>query len=863
MDILEREAELAQLMAAVARAETARGALVLVPGEAGIGKTTLVQMLRDAVKGRALAAVVGCEPLSVPEPLAPFRDLAATIGGLDAALAAADAPALARALCAACGGPTVVAVEDVHWADALTLDVLRLLARRVEGVPLVVVATYRDDELGGAHPLRILAGDLASAPNVMRVTPRRLSSSAVAQLAQSAGRAGAQVFDLTAGNPFLVVELLEGGGDDALPGSVREAALARASRLTAAGRAALEAAAAIGGRFAPGLLRSVSGSPAAAIEECIDGGILVDDGRALAFRHELIRQAVASATPATRREALHAAVADILAAAEPPLDHGRIAHHAALANRGDAARRHAVAAGDAALAAGAPHEAAALFQLALAHSAGLGPADRADLLIAEGTALWIGSRRVDEAALALRAAADLYRGLGDAIGEGRALRILARACWMIARWDEAEEAADAAIVLLERAGDQAELALALSWKTALLAVRHDRRGLDAIVPRARAVARQVGSAEAAVAIDISVALAEGMEGDARAPGAFERALADARRCGDLQQQIRALVNGLVVASMLRDHASVDRLYPQAAELFGERGLDAPLDDVTQSLGKSLLDRGRLRDAAELAHSAHRVVAVESAVTTALEATALARLGEPGARALAEEALSEVAGAPDGYREAVARSACAEIEWLEGNHAAGREHALAGLALPAVDGLVSLAGELALWALRCGAPAASLPVLSGAPGLELAAAWRGAIDAWRALDAPYEAALAALPGDAAAAAGAHAALRALGAHPAASAFARERAAAGLSIPRGPRAATRADPAGLTAREREVLGLIAEGRTNRQIARSLVLSEKTVGHHVSSLLRKLGAGTRTEAVARAAGRAAKDGERAGPT
>jgi DNA-binding CsgD family transcriptional regulator len=118
--------------------------------------------------------------------------------------------------------------------------------------------------------------------------------------------------------------------------------------------------------------------------------------------------------------------------------------------------------------------------------------------------------------------------------------------------------------------------------------------------------------------------------------------------------------------------------------------------------------------------------------------------------------------------------------------------------------------------------------------------------WRALDAPYEAALAALPGDATAAAEAHAALRRIEAHAAASAFARERAAAGLSVPRGPRAATWADPAGLTAREREVLALVAQGRTNRQIAQSLVLSEKTVGHHVSSLLRKLGARTRTEAV-----------------
>jgi DNA-binding CsgD family transcriptional regulator len=343
-----------------------------------------------------------------------------------------------------------------------------------------------------------------------------------------------------------------------------------------------------------------------------------------------------------------------------------------------------------------------------------------------------------------------------------------------------------------------------------------------------------------------------MEGDRSAPRAFAHALEEARRCGDLQQQIRALVNGLVVASMLRDHVTVDRLYPQAEALMRERALDAPLDDVTQSLGKSVLDRGRIRESVVLARSAHRVVAVESAIATALEATGLARLGDAGARELADGALGKVAGAPDGFREATVRLACAEIAWLDGDLAAGRDHSLAALVLPAVHGIVSLEGELALWALRCGVPVSSLPVLSGPAGLELRGQWRAAVDAWDALVAPYEAALAALPGDARAAAEAFAALTRLEARAAAAAFARERAAAGRTVPRGPRGATRADPDGLTVREREVLALLARGRTNRQIAHALVLSEKTVDHHVSALLRKLDASTRTEAVARAGGR-----------
>jgi DNA-binding CsgD family transcriptional regulator len=862
VEILEREDDLARLLAVVSVAVDGGGALVLIPGEAGIGKTTLVRMLRTAVQGRASMVVVGCEPLSVPEPLGPFRDLSAVLEGLDVALAQMDAPAVARALCRACTTPTVVCIEDVHWADELTLDVVRLLARRVESVPLVVVVTHRDDGLAVGHPLRTLVADLASSPGVVRVEPQRLSADAVAALAAGHGGDSGRVFDLTGGNPFLVVELLESAGVEP-PTAIREAALARASRLSPAGRSALEAAAAIGGRVSPALLRRVSGSRAAAIDECVDSGILVDDGSALSFRHELIRHAVERATPATRRAALHGAVVDALVASAPPLDDGRIAHHAVLADRHDTVRRHATAAGDRALDGGAPHEAGAFYDLALAHATGRPEAERAALLGASGTAHWIGGRGAEHARASLQEAADIYAGLGDAVGQGRALRQLARACWVVGRWQEADAASDEAIALFERSRDVQELALALSWKTALLAVRHDAVRLRAIVPRARAAARRAASSEAAVAIDISAALLDGMEGDATSPRRFELALAEARRLGDLHEQIRALVNGMVVATMLRDHDTVDRLYPQAETLLRERALDAPLDDVTQSMARNLLDRGRIRDAAELARSAHRVVAVESAIPTAVEATARARLGEAGARELAAGALADVSGAPDGFREAVVRAACAEIEWLDGDLEAGREHALVGLALRASHGVVSLSGQLALWGFRCGASGSQLPSQTGPAGLELQGEWRAAVEAWRALAAPYEASLAALPGDVRAAGEAHATLRRIGARAAADAFARERAASGRSVPRGPRATTHVDPAGLTVREREVLALVSEGRTNRQIARSLVLSEKTVDHHVASLLRKLDAHTRTEAVARAATRASQVGESRPPT
>ena len=134
-------------------------------------------------------------------------------------------------------------------------------------------------------------------------------------------------------------------------------------------------------------------------------------------------------------------------------------------------------------------------------------------------------------------------------------------------------------------------------------------------------------------------------------------------------------------------------------------------------------------------------------------------------------------------------------------------------------------------------------------LELAGDWRGAVRAWNELEAPYEAALAALPGDARAARAAVATLQRLGAHAAARAFSRDRAAAGAAVPRGARPSTRAHPAGLTRREQEVLERLATGASNPEIAAALHLSDRTVAHHVSAILHKLGARSRVAAIEQA--------------
>ncbi|HZU40923.1 MAG TPA: AAA family ATPase, partial [Solirubrobacteraceae bacterium] len=187
--LLERDQELAVLEGLLDGLGEDRGAFVLVAGEAGIGKTSLMRALRARSDGRATFLTGACEPLSVPVPLGPLRELAEAAGGADpAALGTTDRLRLTQALLDALRArlPAVAVVEDAHWADPSTVDVLRLLARRAASLALLVVVTYRHDEVPANPALEQLIGDLATNPDVRRLALSPLSEAAVRSLAEPA-----------------------------------------------------------------------------------------------------------------------------------------------------------------------------------------------------------------------------------------------------------------------------------------------------------------------------------------------------------------------------------------------------------------------------------------------------------------------------------------------------------------------------------------------------------------------------------------------------------------------------------------------------------------------------------------------------
>jgi hypothetical protein len=185
----------------------------------------------------------------------------------------------------------------------------------VETVPALVVASYRDDELDRAHPLRILLGELARSRTVTRLKPARLSPGAVTQLAEPYEVDADELYRKTAGNPFFVVEALATKAEG-IPDTVRDAVLARAARLSPDGGRLLEAVAVVPPKAELWLLEALAGDAVDGLDECLTSGMLVAQAAGVAFRHELARLAVEEWVPPHRGVELHRRA--LAALADPP-----------------------------------------------------------------------------------------------------------------------------------------------------------------------------------------------------------------------------------------------------------------------------------------------------------------------------------------------------------------------------------------------------------------------------------------------------------------------------------------------------------------------------------------------------------------
>jgi DNA-binding CsgD family transcriptional regulator len=845
--LLERSRELSTLGAFLDDAkETAHGRFVFLAGEAGIGKTSLLRGLcADCGRGtRVLWG--GCDPMVTPQPLAPLLDIAEAAGDDTAALVTAGAKphpiaaALLRDLAAP--APTLVVIEDLHWADEATLDVLGLLARRIGGKPVLVLASYRDDELDRRAPLRVLLGELATAPDVTRMPLAPLSREAVATLAAPHGVDADALYEATDGNAFFVTEALA-AAQEQIPATVRDAVLARTARLSSGARTLLDAASVLVPPIDVATLFALRPHADGELEECLAAGMLVATGGAVAFRHELSRLALEQSLSPDVRGALHskalAALAGSAAAA-------RLAHHAEEARDADAVLRFAPAAAEAAAAVGAHRESAAQYYRALRFADGVPLRVRAELFdrrTAELTLIGEFRAAIDSG----REALECWRLLGDRREEGRALTALVWPHWVLGLGEDADALAHRAVAVLA-ATPGPELVDAY-LRLAILA--HGAEDVDSAVEwgtRGLDVAETLNDEGRTTEARVQLAGSRSLRYHPGAREELERLRDVARREG-LEYAAGYAHCYLARASARKpDYALAASDVDEGIVYCAEHDLDALGPYLIALQSEIELGRGEWSAAAD---SASVVLARGGAgLATVLALTALgrvrARRGDAATWEPLDEALRLAGPSREVGRIGPVGAARAEAAWLEGRFEDSIHESETAFALAQRFAARDL-GALAVWRRRAGVVEPRPAGVAEPYATLLAGDWRSAAAAWTELGAPYEAALALADGDDEdALRQALDELQRLGATPAAAIVARRlRSRGARGLPRGPRARTRANPANLTPREMEILALVAEGRRNGDIAERLFLSQKTVAHHVSAILRKLDVKTRGEA------------------
>ena len=856
MELLERTRLLDDLREALSAATRGAGRVIVLEGEAGVGKSSVLRALTARPPHGVRVLWGACDALATPRPLGPLADMAARGAGTTATRMAERASIhdVFDAFLVDLRTPSVAVMEDLHWADEATLDLLRFVGRRIGDTPSLLLGSLRADEVDAAHPLSGVLGDLATS-DLTRLAVEPLSVDAVSQMAAGHDVDPGELHRATGGNPFYVTEVLAAPGAS-VPRTVRDAVLTRVGRLSAPARDLLEIASVEPGGVERSLLRSLGVSDRA-VDEAVRSSAMIDDGLVLRFRHELARRAVEAALPGDRGRELHGRLLASLGA-KSGVDPARMAHHAVSIGDPDASLRWSRAAGDAALRAGAHREAAVHYSEAVTHTDALSTAEAAALFVAHAETL----HALDQPGAAVdawRRVVELHERAGDAVATWTARAHLARAVWTAGDSRQRHEMITEAMAALDPLADE----------------RADGRIAEAFGIAAYLAMLARSSEEAVAWARRSIELADA-SGDRSALPIAYNALGAARICGfDDVEGVKDLLRSVQLGEELGSRRSVAGGYSVAGSGLGEiRQYEMAIEQLDTAvayasahdmdfqrhyslawLSRIRFEQGRWDEADALAKQAlgdDESSPISPMVALIVRGRVRARRGLPEARPPLDEAWAIAQRTGDLQRTWPAICGLAEAAWLEEWNGAE--------VLPVVASLIEVLGdarrrrlpwaigELAFWLDRLGHGPVDGTGASAPFAATLAGDHRDAAARWDATGCPYEAAWALADVDEEPAMReALDRLMRLGAGPLATRVRRRLHALGArNVPAGPRATTASAPSGLTPRETEVLELLRAGLTDREIADRLVVSPRTVSHHVSSILAKLGVRRRTEAV-----------------
>jgi DNA-binding CsgD family transcriptional regulator/GTPase SAR1 family protein len=852
--LAEREGELDQLVARANEARSGRGGVVVVCGESGAGKTSFVETFLERWPQDERVLWGACDPLDTPRPLGPIHDLADQLApGTRDVVRVSNYPheihgAVFEELAAQ---PSVLFIDDMHWADQGTVDLLRYVLRRIQRTRSLAVLTVRDDEIAATHPMRSLLGDVARSNSATSLALSPLSIEAITQLAQDRPVDPVRLHRITGGNAFFVVEMLDQTGDE-LPTTVRDAILARTIGLDVAAWDLLYLMA-CAPESIPDYLLAHLGVTVPALRTLDDVKLIRRTDRGITFRHDLCRLAVASVIPPGAEAELHRRMIDAYEAASRT-DPAVLTHHALGAGDCERIQRAATDAGKAATRSGAHTQAAEFYRIALEEGGELPAETEAELLELLAAEYYL-TDRLDDAIKACQRAMDLRQLMGASANVSADHHSLSVYEWYNANRRAADHHVAQAVAVLdgqiedESPTGLAELGHAFAMQAYLAMQTTDLEHAAALAARANEIADIAGDPSLVVRVRLIEGYLAVLEGKDHGR---ESILSIVRSNPENFDEIYS--GGYSNLTYLDVE---QRRFGLAADLLNESLTMTIERDLPVCYAWQMGARGRLGmlegNWDEAVADANTVLDAPSAPlarTWPLLIRALVALRRDGTRSDDIDEAWELAGRyGEPLRVLPAAAAIAESAWLSGTLDERLDEFRALLDTTPVVGLEWARGELAVWLRRLDA-SVQADGLAVPYALLLDGKFEAAAEEFHRLSMPYEAALALIDsGDADLARRGLDVLDRLGAAAVAAKVRRDLRARGVAVvPARRRTTTLANPAGLTTRQVEVLRLIEEGLTNAELADRLYLSAKTVDHHVSAILTKLGVPGRRDAIKR---------------
>jgi len=865
--LLERDVPL-QCISELAAKLGAQGAIALVSGEAGIGKTTFLRAFVESLDEDLIVRWGSCDPLTTPRVLGPFHDMVLEFGPKVQAALENDR-SFSRLVSAlleelqTTAKPSVMVIEDAHWADNATLDLIKCISRRISFLNILLVISYRTDEINVNHPLHQCLGDFPHSI-LRRFNLAPLSEHGVALMATAAGKSSTGLHTVTAGNPFYITEHLAGTPtENYVPDSIQDAVGARINRLESAHQQFLETISVIPNKISSELVSALFDPKGPELlNACVQGNFLKTDGEySYRFRHELARLGTLSRVPKYRQQEFHKRIFSILDNSQIDATIDQKLYHADEAGLSAEVLMLAQLAGQHAAETGSHAEAASHYATALRYI------DCAnDEITANIYECWSYESALlaidDETIQARHKALELRRKLGhtDKIGEN--LRWLSRQHWYRGESELANRYIADAISTLEKTEPSAERAMAYSLNSQFHMLNDRVEEAIEFGEKALELEQRYPSSEVRTHALCNIGSAKLIDDDQDGLLLLEQSLEVALENDFHEHAARVYTNTATGTVWGLDYDAAQTAIADGIAFDTEHDLDSWTYYLIGLMAQLKMEQSRFEEADTIAAGALQVenqTLLMKLPALLVLARVRLRMRKTDSTELMQKALADSISVGEPLYICPAYISMIEQAWHEGND----ENALAHIEQIKLISRIPIntwrGAEIGIWMHRYGVELAikSDTALPLPYQLEVDGHFDRACDEWVAKGNPYRGAVCLMHTtndnpkrhyqraldllEPCHAAGTIEKLRNLAeAHGYTDLLTNRK--------RGPRKEARRHPLGLTAKEQAILAHIVEGRSNREMSEILSRSQRTVENHVASILRKMNVKNRIEAMLR---------------